>query len=350
MDDEPMWSANRVVAPTPGSAITIPDTANEFAIKVYSFPPAFFDQLLGEIRAFSQHENETLTEAWLCMKEMLRNCHGHNLSKGNILKIFYHSVNEITQEVLNAAASGIFLYKTPNQAYQPLEDKVLLNLDWAKNQKTKSSLKKIVSFADESSSNSDTNKIMARTDARTMKIDAQYKEFQSRSKQPNTDHNDDDTSILTEKQFGRPSGSLPSNTQPNLKGSSSKPYQPPQARNEHVKAVFKRSGKSYDPPINPNDQPNDPETPIIFDKEDFDALLHKGSKILYSIKGTILEEKLLAEFDEFMAMTTKENYKLESDTKESPFEKITFNTDYKIKTSLEEPPMDLELKPLHDNL
>ncbi|GKC50923.1 hypothetical protein Tco_1073668, partial [Tanacetum coccineum] len=34
MDDEPMWVADHVVAPTPGSVITIPKTANEFAIKV----------------------------------------------------------------------------------------------------------------------------------------------------------------------------------------------------------------------------------------------------------------------------------------------------------------------------
>ncbi|GKD20852.1 hypothetical protein Tco_1222555 [Tanacetum coccineum] len=33
MDDEPMWVADRVVAPTPGFAITIPKTANKFAIK-----------------------------------------------------------------------------------------------------------------------------------------------------------------------------------------------------------------------------------------------------------------------------------------------------------------------------
>ncbi|GKE31668.1 reverse transcriptase domain-containing protein [Tanacetum coccineum] len=33
IDDEPMWAADRVVAPTPGFAITIPKTANEFAIK-----------------------------------------------------------------------------------------------------------------------------------------------------------------------------------------------------------------------------------------------------------------------------------------------------------------------------
>ncbi|GJU76368.1 hypothetical protein Tco_1273438 [Tanacetum coccineum] len=33
MDDEPMWAADRVVASTPSPAITIPEIANEFAIK-----------------------------------------------------------------------------------------------------------------------------------------------------------------------------------------------------------------------------------------------------------------------------------------------------------------------------
>ncbi|GJU31717.1 hypothetical protein Tco_1175306 [Tanacetum coccineum] len=33
MDDEPMWAADHVVALTPGFAITIPETANKFAIK-----------------------------------------------------------------------------------------------------------------------------------------------------------------------------------------------------------------------------------------------------------------------------------------------------------------------------
>ncbi|GJY05219.1 hypothetical protein Tco_0371159 [Tanacetum coccineum] len=85
-------------------------------------------------------------------------------------------------------------------------------------------------------------------------------------------------------------------------------------------------------------------------EEDFDALLDEGSEILYSIEGTILKEKLFVEFDEFMAMTTDENSESESNTEEPSIEKITFNTDYKIKTSLEEPPMDLELKPLPNNL
>ncbi|GJX65210.1 hypothetical protein Tco_0299553 [Tanacetum coccineum] len=164
MDDEPMWAVDHFVALTFGSAITIPKTANEFAIK-----------------------------------EMLRNCHGQNITKGNIIKIFYYGLNETTQEAFNAAAVGIFLYKTPNQAYQLLEDKVLLKLDWAKNQKPKSPLKKIVAFADEGSSNSSTNKIMARMDAMTMKMDAQYKYIQSRSNLPTLDYNDDDTAMSREE-------------------------------------------------------------------------------------------------------------------------------------------------------
>ncbi|GKC53687.1 hypothetical protein Tco_1076432 [Tanacetum coccineum] len=157
-----------------------------------SFPPALFDRLLGEIQTFSQNDNKSLTDAWLHMKEMLRNYHGHNMSKGNIIKIFYHGLSEITQEVLNAATGGIFLYKTPNQAYQLLKDKVLLKLDWAKNQKTKSSLNKIVAFANEGSSNFDTDKIMARMDAMTLKMDAQYNKLKSNAKKTKPDLDEDD--------------------------------------------------------------------------------------------------------------------------------------------------------------
>ncbi|GJW72059.1 putative reverse transcriptase domain-containing protein [Tanacetum coccineum] len=85
-------------------------------------------------------------------------------------------------------------------------------------------------------------------------------------------------------------------------------------------------------------------------EEDFDALLDEGSKIPHSIKGTVLEEEIFSEFDKFIAMTADEIYDSESDTEEPPFDKITINTDYKIKTSLEEPPTNLELKPLPDNL
>ncbi|GJU84226.1 reverse transcriptase domain-containing protein [Tanacetum coccineum] len=419
MDDEPMWATDRVVASTPGSAITIPETANEFAIKgnhltlvkgnqfdgrtktdpykhIHEFlricdmfkykdtenevvrPMMFLLSLTGEAKAWLDELNEGTIETWDELQTtFISRFFPPTLFDrllGEICNIFYHGLNEITQEVLNAAADGILLYKTPNQAYQPLKDKVLLKLDWSKNQKTNLSLKKIIAFADEGSSNSDTDKIMARMDAMTIKMDAQYKELQSRAKKPTPDLDDDDIPMsreeeakfmqtfrkthfyndyrdrdsnrdnwrssrrndynrdnyrsntddksydlqkqfndfmksqqstnafvketfmdlktqletvaknhqasiqnletkfdrLADKQSGRPSGSLPSNTQPNPRGSNSKAYQPPQSRNEHVNAVFTRSGKSYDPPDNPNDQQNNSENPINFDSDDED--------------------------------------------------------------------------------
>nr|GEW41585.1 reverse transcriptase domain-containing protein [Tanacetum cinerariifolium] len=70
----------------------------------------------------------------------------------------------------------------------------------------------------------------------------------------------------------------------------------------------------------------------------------------FSIKGTLLEEEILFEFNEFMVMTVDENYESKTDNEEPPFEKITINIDYKIKTSLEEPLTNLELKPFPDIL
>nr|GEX62111.1 hypothetical protein [Tanacetum cinerariifolium] len=317
MDDEPMWAGDHVDVLTFDSAITKPETANEFAIK----------------------------------------------------------------------DGCIFLYKTPNQAYQLIENKVLLKLDWAKNQKNKSSLKKTVAFATEGNSNFDTDKIMARMDTMTMKMDAQYKEPKSHAKQTTTNLDDDNILIerndynrdnyrsnpddkpynpqrqfndfmksqqstnafvketfmdlkthlktvaknnqasiqnletkfdrLVDKQSGRPSRSLPSNTQSNPRGNNSKAYQPPQSRNDHVNAVFTRSGKSYDPPVNPND--GQYETPINFDSDDEEneptpqqktqpskpvkeTLLPKPYKPKIPYPQRLRKEKMEAQYGKFLDM------------------------------------------------
>ncbi|GJU63962.1 hypothetical protein Tco_1245797 [Tanacetum coccineum] len=166
-----------------------------------------------------------------------------------------------------------------------------------KGQKPKPSLKKIVASADEGNVNFDADKIMARMDVMTIKMDAQYKEIQSRAR---CNH---------------------------CGGSQSISYC------------------------------NDDDTPMSYEEEakimktfrHFDALLGEGIQILYSNEGTPLEDKIFAEFDEFIAMNVEENSKYESNEEEPTFEKITFNTKYKIKTSLEEPPADPELRQLPDH-
>ncbi|GKB61455.1 reverse transcriptase domain-containing protein [Tanacetum coccineum] len=50
-------------------------------------------------------------------------------------------------------------------------------------------------------------------------------------------------------------------------------------------------------------------------EEDFDAL-DEGSKILHSIEGTLLEEEIFAEFNEFMAMTADEYSDSKPDTED----------------------------------
>nr|GEY46394.1 reverse transcriptase domain-containing protein [Tanacetum cinerariifolium] len=381
MDDELMWAVDHVVALTPGSAIAIPETANEFAIKgnhstlvkgnqfdgrtktsphkrIHKFLKIcdmfkYRDtkneavRLMIEIRAFSQQENESLTDVWHRMKEMLQNCHG---------------LSEITQEVLNVATAGIFLYKTPTQAYQLLKDKVLLKLDWAKNQKTKSSLKKTIAFADEGSSNSNTDKIMARMDAMTLKLDAQYKQLQSNAKKTKPDLDDDDTSMSREEEakfmqtFYAQYKQLQSNakkTKPDLDDDDTPMSREEEAkfmqtfsgmpnyenflkeliRNKHkIEQIYAAFLSDKSSAMIQNKVPpklGDPESFLIrcnFNRtfssnalvdlgasinlmpidvideileEYFDALLDEGSKILYSIEGTLLEEEIFTEFNEF---------------------------------------------------
>ncbi|GKC76339.1 reverse transcriptase domain-containing protein [Tanacetum coccineum] len=141
------------------------------------FPPSLFNRLLLEIRNFSQNICESLTDTWLRLNNMLRKCHGHGLTKGAIIQIFYHGLDEPTQGILNETAGGIFLYKSPNQAFQFLEDKVLFKLDWS----TKSQNdhhQKFVSFTDGSDSNTDNSRFMEKLKAMDSQIISLNEELQ----------------------------------------------------------------------------------------------------------------------------------------------------------------------------
>ncbi|GJQ95143.1 hypothetical protein Tco_0006282 [Tanacetum coccineum] len=184
--------------------------------------------------------------------------------------------SELTKKFECASLVGIFLINTNQAASRLLEDKVLLKLDWAKNQKTKSSLKKTVAFADEGSSNSDTDKIMARMDAMTMKMDAQNVHGSQNSIEKICQ-----TSFKFNSKSGKPSlttclnkllvdhlDSLPSTS--TTQRTNSKATTASCSRNEHVNVVFTRSGKSYNLSVNPNDKQTNSETPINFDSDDED--------------------------------------------------------------------------------
>ncbi|GJS23013.1 reverse transcriptase domain-containing protein [Tanacetum coccineum] len=50
------------------------------------FQPAMFDRLMGEIRGFTQNPHESLVDAWLRIKDLLRSCHGHDIKAKPIRK------------------------------------------------------------------------------------------------------------------------------------------------------------------------------------------------------------------------------------------------------------------------
>nr|GEZ28811.1 retrovirus-related Pol polyprotein from transposon TNT 1-94 [Tanacetum cinerariifolium] len=79
---------------------------------------------------------------------------GSNITKGAIIQIFYHGLDEPTQGILDITVGEIFLYKILNQAFQLLEDKALFEHDWSTKSKTEHH-QKSVSFADESDSDTD---------------------------------------------------------------------------------------------------------------------------------------------------------------------------------------------------
>ncbi|GJY55305.1 hypothetical protein Tco_0454420 [Tanacetum coccineum] len=192
MDDEPMWAADRVVALIPGPAITIPETANKFSIKGNHLTLVKGNQFDGRIKS-DPHKH---IYKFLGVCDMFK----YEETKNEVVRLmmFPLSLMGEAKTWLDELNEGT-IKSWDELPYQLLEDKALLKLDWAKNQKPKPSLKKTIAFADKSISNSDTDKIRARMDAMNMKMDAQYKEIQSCAKcnhcggnHSTTDCDDDD--------------------------------------------------------------------------------------------------------------------------------------------------------------
>ncbi|GJR84414.1 hypothetical protein Tco_0155199 [Tanacetum coccineum] len=213
-----MSAADHVVAPTPGSAITIPETANEFAIKGNHLTLVKGNQFDGRTKTILIN---TFTNSWnLRYVQIQRYLENEVVSPNDVPPI---PLLGKQKHVQNYGPNGCHDPENgpngcPNGCHDPIGN-----------------------------SNTDNYRDLSLVANLETKFDR-----------------------LADKQSGRPSGSLPSNTQPNLKGHNSKAYQPPQSRNEHVNVVFTRSGKSYNPSVNLNDQQNDSETPINFDCDDED--------------------------------------------------------------------------------
>ncbi|GKA79777.1 hypothetical protein Tco_0786373 [Tanacetum coccineum] len=79
--------------------------------------------------------------------------------------------DEPTLRILNGTAGGIFFYKSPNQAFQFLDDKVLFKLDWSIKSQNKHH-QKSVAFVNGSNSNNDNSGLLEKLKALTIKMDS----------------------------------------------------------------------------------------------------------------------------------------------------------------------------------
>ncbi|GJZ88086.1 reverse transcriptase domain-containing protein [Tanacetum coccineum] len=227
-DDQPMWESAKTVAPTPNSAIIQLDVDDNFVINSTHLKMIWENKFDGYLRAdphdhireflaicdmfkygetqseavkrlifpfslcdeaktwFNDLNKESIT-SWEQMRKafinkffppslfnhLLLKIRRHGLTKGAIIQIFYHGLDEPTQGILDETAKGIFLYKSPNQAFKFLEDKVFFKHDWPIKSKNEHH-RKSVSFADGSKSNTDNSRFMEKLEALTIKMNSQF--------------------------------------------------------------------------------------------------------------------------------------------------------------------------------
>ncbi|GJU27658.1 hypothetical protein Tco_1166279 [Tanacetum coccineum] len=258
MDDEPIWTADRVVASTPGSAITIPETANEFAIKGSSNSDT--DKIMARVDSMTLKMDAQYKELQTHAKKTKT-----DLDEDDI-PMYREEEAKFMQMFRKTCLYNDYHYRDSNRDNWRSNERSSYNRDNYRSNTDEKPYDLQKQLNDFMKSQQSTNAFVKETfmDLKTQ-LETVAKNHQALIQNLETKFD-----RLADKQSGRPSGSLPSNTQPNPKGHNSKAYQPPQSRNEHVNAVFTRSGKSYKPPVNPNDQPTDSENPINLDSDDED--------------------------------------------------------------------------------
>ncbi|KAJ9544781.1 hypothetical protein OSB04_024488 [Centaurea solstitialis] len=105
----------------PSSITTWEDLRSKFLSGF--FPPSKIEKLRAEIRLFRQEDEETISEAWERFKHLLNSCPSHELNKSDQVQTFYSGLNY-------SSAGGVFMYRTPTQVYNILEDMLIHNIDW----------------------------------------------------------------------------------------------------------------------------------------------------------------------------------------------------------------------------
>ncbi|XP_015382977.2 uncharacterized protein LOC107175761 [Citrus sinensis] len=111
-----------------GTIITWDGLAHKFLAKY--FPLVKTAKLRNDIKTFAQFEIESLYEAWERYKDLLRKCPHHGLPVWLQVQTFCNGLRSNTKTIIDAAAGGTLMGKTPEAAYELLEEMASNNYQW----------------------------------------------------------------------------------------------------------------------------------------------------------------------------------------------------------------------------
>ncbi|KAJ9544752.1 hypothetical protein OSB04_024459 [Centaurea solstitialis] len=103
---------------------------NQDAIHLRLFPLTLAGDAKAWLRSLEPNEDETISEEWERFKHLLNSCPSHGLNKSDQVQTFYSGQNYSSRGTLDSSAGGVFMYKTPTQGYNLLEDMLIHNIDW----------------------------------------------------------------------------------------------------------------------------------------------------------------------------------------------------------------------------
>nr|GEV43552.1 reverse transcriptase domain-containing protein [Tanacetum cinerariifolium] len=131
----------------PRNSITTFEQMAKMFLRKY-FPPSMVTKLRNEIINFRQHPDESLFEAWERYKLSIDRCSNHNMLHVTQIDTFYNGLTLRHRDTINAAASGTFMKRQPEECYDLIENMTAHHNEWDASAQRSESSSSITSSSD----------------------------------------------------------------------------------------------------------------------------------------------------------------------------------------------------------
>ena len=92
------------------------------------FPPSLTSKRRKEISVFNQGEDESLYTTWERFKRLLKRCPMHGIDLKTQMDIFYDSMNDTSEGIIDASCCGAFKRKSADETRDLIEDLARCNM------------------------------------------------------------------------------------------------------------------------------------------------------------------------------------------------------------------------------